>query len=111
MIVIPWWVASLLANVAIMFVEYFNRVSPAGWMHALPYTIIPIIIAQWGLWKAFSGSPHWMIAWAVFTIGNAVMRLGAVALFGPDKVGNWYVTVGAVVIMIFGGLVLKRGLA
>ncbi len=109
--IIPWWGASLLANVSIMFVEYYNRVSPGGWASALPYTITPIVIAQWCLWRSFSGGPHWMTAWAVFTLGNAVMRLVAVAAFGPDKVGNWYLTSAGVAIMIIGSLTLKRGLA
>lgn len=106
----PWWIASLIANVAVIGCEYFNRTSPGGWENALPKTFLLIVIAQWGLYQAFVGAPHWLTAWAVFTLGNAVMRIAAVNLFMGSEVGNWFYAAAGIAVMIAGSLVLKLGL-
>lgn len=110
MVLLPWWVASLISNVMIIYVEAVNRGCPDTWVQALPRTAIPILIAQWCLWRGFSGAPHWLIAWAFFTVGNAVMRVGAISLIGTDKVNNWGVVLVGIVGMILSSFVMKKGL-
>lgn len=102
----------MISNVAIIYVEFVNRTSPGSWIDALPRTAIPIILAQWCLWRAFSGAPHWMLGWAFFTVGNAVMRCGAIALIGTeaDQVGNWWIVTAGVAGMILCSFIVKRGL-
>lgn len=73
---IPWWVAGLVANAAIMVVEYLNRTGQyATFWHALLHTGLFIVIAQWGLWASWSRAPSLMLAWAMFTAGNSAFRL------------------------------------
>lgn len=107
----PWWVASLLANICIMGVEYFNHAGGYGsWMRTLPRTGPLILVAQWGLYRAFSESPNWMMAWAVFTLGNAVMRVAANAVLAGNQIGSWLHVLTGVAVMMLGSLVLKGGL-
>lgn len=108
---VPWWAASLLANLCIMGVEYFNHAGNYGsWPVTLLRTGPLIILAQWGLYHAFSGATHWLMAWTVFTLGNAVMRICAVYLLQGNQVGHWgHITAGASV-MVLGALWLKEGL-
>ncbi len=105
----PWWVASLLSNVAIMYVEHMNRGATGGWISILPQTAVPIIFAQWCLYRAFNGAPHWLMAWAVFAVGNAVMRLGLVAVIG-EKVSSWPLAIASVAIMLGGSMLMKTAL-
>lgn len=75
----PWWAAGLLANASIMVVEYLNRTGQyATFWHALLHTGVFIVIAQWGLWAAWSRAPSLMLAWAMFTAGNSLFRLVSV---------------------------------
>lgn len=105
----PWWVASLISNVAIIFTEYTNRSADGGWESALPRTILPIVLAQWCLFHSFNGAPHWFAAWAFFTVGNSIMRVGAVYFFG-GSVGSWtHITLG-VTVMVGGAFLMKEGL-
>ena len=107
----PWWIASLIANAAVIGVEYLNHAGGYGSWHATLLRTGPlIVVAQWGLYRAFSGTDHWLAAWAVFTLGNAVMRLAGVGLLVGNQIGSWvYVTLG-VAIMIGGSFILKEGL-
>lgn len=108
---IPWWAASLIANFCIMGVEYLNHVGGYGsYWQTLLRTGPLIIVAQWGLYRAFSESSHWLTAWAVFTLGNAVMRVVAVSTFTNGQVGSLAQVCVGVAIMIGGSLVLKGGL-
>ena len=107
---LPWWLASLLSNVCIMVVEYANHLGGAGsWARTLPRTFVPIVIAQWCLYRAYSGAPNWLAAWAVFTLGNSVARVVGVAALAPTQVGNWYAVLGGVGVMMAGSLLLKSG--
>lgn len=110
MIALPWWVASLVSNVAIIFIEYTNRQADDGWMSVLPQTAIPIIIAQWCLFHGFGGAPHWMIAWVFFALGNSVMRVAAIHFLSIGEIGSWPVTLSGVTIMMIGAFVVKEGL-
>ena len=105
-----WWTASLLSNACIIFVEYANRNAAGGWTTALPYTVIPIIMAQYCLFLTFNGAPHWLAAWMVFTVGNSIMRVAAISTWAPGEVTDWRLVVAGVVGMITFALVTKEGL-
>lgn len=105
-----WWLASLIANVSIIFTEYTNRAHPGGWTEALPYTFLPIVLAQWCLWLSFSGAPHWLTAWAVFTVGNSVMRVGGVYVMSGHEVTSWSHALLGITVMIGGAFLVKEGL-
>ncbi len=104
-----WWVASLISNVAIILTEYLNRHATGGWTSVLPQTAPLIILAQFCLFRAFNDAPHWFTAWAVFTVGNSIMRVSAVGLFG-EKVGNWPLAAASIAIMMGGAFILKTAL-
>ena len=106
---LPWWAASILSNVAIMYVEHTNRGATGGWLSVLPLTFIPIVVAQFCLFRAFNGAPHWLYAWAVFAVGNAVMRLGLVKVLG-EQVGSWPLALAAVTIIMLGSVLMKTAL-
>lgn len=75
---LPLWVVhSFIANVAIMGIEYLYRAkSFSGFLPALPYIIIPILIAQYSLFYLFRESPTYLLGWAVFFLGNGILRVG-----------------------------------
>lgn len=104
-----WVFWSLVSNAAIMAVEYLNRYhSSDGWLHTLQWTALPIILAQFGLYKAWSGAPHFLAAWLVFTLGNSAMRLSLVH-WGTEESFAWWGTVG-VALMLGGAYVVKEAL-
>ncbi len=105
-----WWVASLISNGAIIFTEYTNRSATGGWASALPYTFLPIMLAQFCLFRAFNGAPNWFMAWIVFTIGNAVMRVAAVQVMAGHEVKSWAFSLLGIAVMIGGSFILKVGL-
>jgi len=71
-----WILAGLLANFGIMWVEYVNRAGGhGGFLSTLPYTIVPIAIAQYGLYYSWSHAPSMMQAWIFFTVGNNLLRV------------------------------------
>ena len=108
---IPWWACSILSNVSIIAVEYLNRYSGGGsWLLALRYTWPLIILAQWCLWRSWSAAPHWLTAWMVFTVGNSLMRVAAVGLFGAGEVASWHRVVAGIGTMVLGSFILKGGL-
>lgn len=106
----PWWIASVIANAAIIATEHLNRHADGSWLSVLPQTLPLIIIAQWCLFYSFNSAPHWLIAWMVFSVGNSIMRVAAVSLFSTDAVGSWPLVCLAVGIMLSASLVLKTGL-
>jgi hypothetical protein len=105
----PWWIYSLVSNVAIIATEYTNRVATGNWLSVLPTTIPMIIIAQYCLFRTFNDAPHWFIAWGVFTVGNSVARVMGVGFFG-ESVANWPLAMAAIGVMMAGALLLKRAL-
>jgi len=85
----PWWLISLVSNVAIIATEYVNRTSPTQ-LHALRYTWILIVIAQTCLYYSYRGAPSLLIAWVVFTIGNSAVRLAmASTVLGEPFRPSW----------------------
>ncbi len=107
----PWYVASVLANAAIMGVEYINRAMPGGWLHALPYTALLIVVAQWSLYHAWSNAPHWLMAWVVFTLGNSALRVAMVYLLAGHEVGSWGHVLAGSTAMMAGAFIIKEGLS
>lgn len=85
-----WWiVASLLANVAIMAVEFLNRTQPSLG-EALWRTWPLIVLAQVGLYFAWHHAPHMMMAWVVFAVGNSLMRVAVVGgVLGEPMRFSW----------------------
>ena len=106
---LPWWVASIISNVAIIFIEYVNRSTDGGIIAALPKTFLPIVLAQVCLFYTFNGAPHWLAAWAFFVVGNSIMRVGAVYYFG-DAVSSWAHVMLGITVMLAGSFLLKEGL-
>lgn len=105
---VPWWAASLASNVCITRIEYLNRTLQAeSWMQVLPYTWWLIIIAQWGLWNAWTGAPSMLIAWVWFTAMNNVMRLAS-AQWAVGEPPSWLSILGSAMMFLAAWLV-KEG--
>ena len=82
-----WWI--LLSNVAIFIIEYIYRKGLfSNFWEALPFTIIPILLGQLGLFYGFrvGGLKTLVLAGAVFTLINAIMRVGNSVILG-EKLG------------------------
>ena len=95
---LPWWVWGIVANIGIAVTEYLNRTGKFGsFLEALPYTALPIVIAQMGLLYAWRGAPSLMIAWVAFTTGNSVLRIINARVFVAEPLTVWaYVGVGTI---------------
>ncbi len=104
-----WWVASLISNVCIIVIEYLNREADGTFWDVLPRTALPIGIAQFCLFQSFNGAPHWMMAWVVFILGNATMRVVMVQVTG-QPISSWSLILAGVAIILGGSFVLKQGL-
>lgn len=71
-----WILALLLANGAIMWLEYAYRAGTyTSFFVALPYTIVPILLGQLGLYYAFRLAPSLLLAGAAFTLVNVALRV------------------------------------
>ena len=108
----PWYVASLLANVAIIATEYLNRIGAGpSWIRVLPKTLPFIAAAQYGLFVAFSQAPSWLAGWAFFTVGNSIMRVAAVHAMAGHEVASWPHAALGIGVMMAGAFLVKEGLA
>ncbi len=107
---VPWWVASIISNLAIITTEYLNRTATGGFLSVLPKTFWLIVIAQVCLFRSFNGAPHWMIAWVVFALGNSLMRVTTVRTFSGHEIGNWWYASSGVAVMLLGALLVKQGM-
>ena len=104
----PWWIASILANVAIAAVEYCNRMSgvhDSNLWDTLKMTAPMILIAQIGLYFAWRDAPSMMFAWAFFSVGNSLIRLASTYFLVGEPVG--WLTVAGVSLMFGGALLVK----
>lgn len=103
--VAPWLLWLLLANVAIAFVEWSYRVARySTFLDALPYTIIPILIGQIGLFHGFRGASSLFVAAAVFTLCNVLLRVFVTYYIGETlNIANWC----GVVLLVVAVLLLK----
>lgn len=71
-----WILWLLVANGAIMWLEFAYRAGTYNsFITALPYTIVPILLGQCGLYYAFRLAPSLLIAGAAFTLVNVALRV------------------------------------
>ena len=103
------WVAwSLVANVAIIGLEYMYRmVDYRSFWDGLPHFVLPILATQLALYYMFKDAPSYLLAWAAFTVGNTVLRLMSNHWFIGDKM-NWMIMAGVSVIVL-GTFLIKEG--
>lgn len=103
-----WWMWSGVANILIMGLEYSYRTKLFdSFLQGLPYMIVPLLIMQFALSMSFKGAPTYMLAWAVLTVGNAVLRVGSNHFFVQEHF-NWMIALG-VAGMIGCGFLIKYG--
>ncbi len=101
-----WWMASILANVAIGVVEYLNRTAGyANFGTAILHTLPFVAAAQLGLFYAWRDAPSFMIAWAVFTVGNSLLRMVNAQFFVGEPM-SWATVAG--ISVMFGGVYLIK---
>ena len=98
-----WWVWGVGANIAIGLVEAMNRTSDDTYMVTLTRTAPLILLAQWGLFRAYNGAPTLMAAWCIFTLGNTIVRLTMTTWLVNEPL-SWYTYAG--VTLITGGALL-----
>ena len=109
---IPWWAASIVANVCCIGCELIYRRSTGGWVAAIPALAVPTIVGSWALFQTFNGAPHWLFGWAVFALGSAVMRVAASQfLVEGDDITSWPLVMAGYAVMLCGSLILKEGLS
>ena len=84
-----WILHSVLANLCIMGIEYVYRVkSFPDFSSALPYMLVPILIAQYSLFYLFREAPSYLLAWAVFFLGNGIIRVAVSVYLGEPMNGQ-----------------------
>ena len=102
---IPWWMGSVLASVCAVGVEWVNR----SWGYrsfdeALPRTILPILLLQYGLFCSWNASPSLMLSWAVFFCTNVVLRVVVSYYIGEPMNGMLWLGAG---LMVLGTVAIK----
>lgn len=71
-----WIVWLLVANIAIMWIEFAYRAGTySSFFTALPYTFLPIMLGQVGLFYSFRLAPSILMAGAAFTLVNVSLRI------------------------------------
>lgn len=104
----PWWSAGIIANICIMWVEYLNRTGNYGsFLATLPYTVVFIAVAQWGLYYSWASAPTMLSAWCTFTIGNSVFRVISGKFLIHETI-SWYHIAG-IAVMFGGAMLIKIG--
>lgn len=101
-----WILYSILASSIAMLTEYSYRNVFNTFWESLPYLIVPIMLLQWSLFKLFSTSPHWLMAWSTFFLVNAVGRV-ALSWWSGEQI-NMTIMVGVIVIAC-GALIISFG--
>jgi hypothetical protein len=102
----PWWLPLIVANAGIQYVEYTNRRSET-WQAALPQTLLPIIISQWGLFYGWRHAPSLLTAWAFYTLGNSMARCVTSFLLGEHFS---YLTPLGIGVMFAGSTLVREGM-
>ena len=103
-----WIVSSLFANLCVMYLEYtFRTLSPIG--ASWQYLKIALIVAamQWTWWLTLHYGPGLMTTWAVFTLGNSLLRV--ISAYWLVKEPPSLMILGGVVTMFLGALLIKEG--
>ncbi len=107
--IVNWWQASIVANLAIAVVEYVNRVGGyTSFGRVLIVTWPLILAAQWGLFHSWRTAPSMLSAWAAFNLGNVILRIISVRFFVGEPI-SW-VTLAGVALITAGGVVVRHGL-
>ena len=106
----PWYLTAVASSFCIMVVEYVNRGAEGSFWQTLPYTGVPILLAQWCLFNTWNGAPHWLTAWIVFAVGSSMMRVVAVHLFARQEVISWPIIMSGITVMLVGSQLVKEGL-
>lgn len=101
-----WILALIAANIGIFFLERtYRTIDTSGWtMETLLYVVIAVTVSQVSLYKGFSWAPSLIFAGAMFTLTNAVLRVGNTLLLGEDI--NRWVLIGLAV-MVFGVIIIS----
>lgn len=82
-----WILWILLSNTAIMWLEWIYRSAQyTSFWSALPYTIVPIFVGQFGLFYGFKFAPSLLIAGTTFAIVNASLRMVNTKILGETIV-------------------------
>lgn len=103
-----WWMWGFAANLAIAGVEYMNRSGGyKSFLDAIPHTFVPILIAQIALFYCWRDAPRMLLAWALFTGGNCVLRVLSTWWMVGEPI-NWTVMAG-VAMVLAGGRVISMG--
>ncbi len=104
---LPWWAWSVVSNFAILFVEFqYRKGGFASYFDALPVIILPILVLQCGLFYTFRDAPSYMLGWAVYFVGSALLRFVTAALVGEPAS---LTTVCGVMLIALGAYVVKLG--
>jgi multidrug transporter EmrE-like cation transporter len=69
-----WILSSLIANLAIAVLEWNHRTSSVGWV-SLSRAVPLIAVCQAALWYSWRTAPSVMVAWAILTFGNSLLRV------------------------------------
>lgn len=107
----PWWGWSLVCNFCAVTVECMNHGAGQGsnWLQVLPKTVWPIILLQFALYKAWSGGDNIMVVWAVFLLGNAIVRVLAVRFLFLEEIGSWWLIAFGTALMVAGSYAINLG--
>lgn len=101
----PYWTYLLIANFAIMVIEYFYRTGQFGsFWQALPIIIVPILVGQYGLYNGFHLAPSIFTAGIIFTVINQILRIANAVILGETVTA--YQVVG-VALMVVASLIVK----
>lgn len=107
-IIVTWWLASLMANVAIATIEYLNRTAGyADYYVAIKHTWWLILIAQAGLFYCWKGAPSFMYAWGFFFAGNCAIRLVSNYFFVGEHIN--VIGYAGVALIMAGACLVKAG--
>lgn len=84
---IPWWVWSLVSNVAVAIVEYQNRTGGfANPVQAFTRTGPALLLMQIALFYNWRDAPKFMLAWAAFFFGNCIVRVISAHFFVGEPI-------------------------
>lgn len=89
-----WIVFSFSSNVFASWLEYVYRSQafPTFWL-ALPKIIIPVVLLQFCIFYSFRLAPNLMLAGAMFTLTNLLIRVAVMYKVGDVVDWRTYVTV------------------
>jgi len=101
----PWPLWLLLANIFVAFTEYtYRNGQHNSFTTALPYVIVPILLAQVCLFHGFRGASSIFVAGAFFSLCNVLFRVANTYYLGEHlSLINW----AGVTMLAASGVLLK----